>query len=330
MSQKLLRVAVTGGAGQIAYNLLFRIANGEVFGMNQPIALHILEVPQALEALNGVRMELQDCSFPLLEEIIVGSDPSEVLEGVNFVFFVGSKPRGSGMERKELISDNAKIFVQQGRALNKVASKDVVSLVIGNPCNTNCLVLMHNAPDIARAQFHAMSRLDQNRATTQLANYAHVSVKQVKNVTIWGNHSSTLVPDFLNAKISGKEAMEVITDHTWLKGEFITTVQQRGAAIIKARGKSSAASAANAAVDAMKSIIHPELTETHFSTAILSDGNPYGIKDDIVFSFPCRRRGIGKYEIIKDMKWDDFLTEKIKATEKELLEERDMVKDLLN
>ncbi|MCH9614085.1 MAG: malate dehydrogenase [Chlamydiia bacterium] len=321
----LKRVAVTGGAGQINYNLLFRIATGEMLGADQPIALHILEVPAAVEALKGVVMELEDCAFPLLHEIVFGSDPMEVFAGVNYALLVGAKPRGPGMERKDLLTENGKIFTGQGAALNAVAAKDVLVYVVGNPCNTNCLITMHNAPDIPRDQFFAMTRLDQNRSVAQLAQKAGVLVTDVTDMAIWGNHSATQVPDFVNAKINGKSVMDVISDHAWLKGEFIETVQKRGAAIIAARGKSSAASAANAAINGVQALYGSE----DFSAAVYSNGNPYGIADDLMFSFPCKPNN-GKAEIIPGKIIDDFLEEKIKLTEKELLEERDMVKDLLN
>lgn len=314
------RIAVTGGAGQIAYNLLFRIASGEMLGLDQPVALHILEIPQALEALKGVVMELQDCAFPLLEEVVIGSDPHKVFKGVDLALLVGAKPRGPGMERKDLLEGNAKIFVEQGKALNAVASPDVRVLVVGNPCNTNALICAKNAPDLSPEHFFAMTRLDENRAATQLALKAGVPVRDVTNVTIWGNHSSTQVPDFINAKIGGKAATSVISDRKWLETEFLTTVQKRGAAIIKARGKSSAASAANGAIDAIQSLYNP--TEW-CSMGVYSAGNLYGVDKDLIFSFPCRSDGEGNLEIIADVPWDDFLAKKIAATEKELQEERE-------
>lgn len=221
------RIAVTGGGGQIAYSLLFRIASGELFGKDMPIALHILEVPQALDSLKGVVMELEDCGFPNLKEVKIGGDPEEVFGDVNIAILVGAKPRGPGMERKDLLTDNGKIFVGQGKALNQAAAKDVMVFVVGNPCNTNCLIAMHNAPDIPNSQFHAMTRLDQNRAQFQLAKKAGVGVEAVENVIIWGNHSATQVPDFVNARINGKKATDVISDRAWLEGEFMETVQKR-------------------------------------------------------------------------------------------------------
>ena len=314
------RIAVTGGAGQIAYNLLFRIASGEMLGVDQPVALHILEIPEALAALEGVVMELQDCAFPLLEEVVIGSDPQEVFKGVDLALLVGARPRGPGMERKDLLQGNAKIFIEQGKALNAVASREVRVLVVGNPCNTNALICAKNAPDLPPEHFFAMTRLDENRAATQLALKAGVPVRDVTHVAIWGNHSSTQVPDFVNAKIGGKPAPSVITDRKWLEGEFLTTVQKRGAAIIAARGKSSAASAANGAIDAVRSLYNPT---RWCSMGVYSANNPYGIDEDLIFSFPCRSDGEGNLEIIKDVPWDDFLREKIAATEAELIDERE-------
>lgn len=329
MKKSIKRVAVTGGAGQIAYNLLFRIASGEMLGFDQPIALHILEIPDALKVLEGVKMELDDCAFPLLKEIHIGSNPVAIFEGVHYALLVGAKPRGPGMERGDLLQDNGKIFVQQGQALNASADKDVKVLLIGNPCNTNCLIAMSHAPKIPHKNFHAMMRLDQNRAAAQLAMKARIGVANVTNVTIWGNHSATQVPDFSNAKISGKPVIEKISDRAWLEKEFITTVQKRGAAIIEARGKSSAASAASAAIDSIKDLVNPTLEGQWFSSAVYSEGNPYKVSDNLIFSFPCRTLGNGDYEIVKDLPWNDFLTNKIKQTEKELLEERDLVMNML-
>ena len=325
MAQGLKRVAVTGGAGQIAYNLLFRIASGEMLGLDQPIALHILEIPQALEALQGVVMELEDCAFPLLQEIKIGSDPKEVFEGIDYALLVGAKPRGPGMERADLLKENAKIFIEQGQALNDVASADAKILVVGNPCNTNAWITMHHAPRIPRQNFMAMTRLDHNRAMAQLAQRASVGVADVSNMTIWGNHSATQVPDFVNAKINGKAVTDVISDSSWLEGEFITTVQKRGAAIIAARGKSSAASAANAAIDSIRSLVNPTPAGEWFSLAVCSDGNSYGVQEDLIFSFPCRSSGNGSYEVVSGVPWNDFLKGKIAASEKELAEEKSAV-----
>lgn len=329
MSKPIKRVAVTGGAGQIAYSLLFRIANGDMLGSDQPIALHILEIPEALKALEGVKMELEDCAFPLLKEIHIGHNPHDIFKGVHFALLVGAKPRGPGMERADLLLDNGKIFINQGQALNAVADPDVKVLVVGNPCNTNCLIAMQHAPKIPKKNFHAMTRLDQNRATSLLAKKAKVDVCDVSNVTIWGNHSSTQVPDFSNARIKGKALPEVITEKAWLENEFIPTVQKRGAAVIEARGKSSAASAACGIIDAIKALLTPTPKGQWFSSGVYSNGNSYGIAENLFFSFPCISQGDGNYEIVKDVPWSDFFKDKIRLTEKELLEERQLVSKLL-
>lgn len=323
------RVVVTGAAGQIAYSLLFRIANGDFLGPNQPVALHLLDLPLSVKALQGVKMELEDCVFPLLKEIKIGVQAEEMFEGVHYAFLVGAKPRGIGMERKDLLHDNGKIFVEQGKALERGASKDVRVIVVGNPCNTNCLIAMHHAPSIPRGHFHAMTRLDQNRATFQLAAKANTNIKDVENVTIWGNHSATQVPDFLNAKIHGKPAVEIIDDRAWLENTFIPLIQKRGAEVINARGKSSAASAANAAIDALKEITIKTLSDRWFSSGVYSKGNPYGIDENLVFSFPCRSNGLGDVKIIPNLRLDSFLQEKIAITQKELIEERELVRELL-
>jgi malate dehydrogenase len=323
------RIGVSGGAGQISYSLLFRLAAGELFGPDQPVALHLLEVPEALESLKGVVMELEDCAFPLLQEIKTGSDPRQVFEGVDTIFLIGAKPRGPGMERKDLLGDNGKIFVGQGKAIGEVAAKDAVVLVVGNPCNTNCLIAETHAQKNDRGHFFAMTRLDQNRAVSMLAHKAKVPVTAVTHMTVWGNHSSTQVPDFVNARIFGKPALETIKDRKWLEDDFISQVQKRGATVIAARGKSSAGSAAHAALEAMKSLYETTPPGEWFSMSLLSDGNPYGIQKGLIFSFPCRSDGNGKIEIVKSVPWDDFLKKKIALTEKELIEEREMVKHLL-
>lgn len=322
MKNSVVRVAVTGGAGQIAYSLLFRIASGELFGHDQPIALHILELPEALAALEGVKMELDDCAYPLLKEIRIGSDPQKIFEGVHYAFLVGAKPRGPGMERGDLLKENGKIFIGQGKALNDVADPSVKVLVVGNPANTNCLIALTNAPKLSKRNFFSMMRLDQNRAVYQIGHKAGVPIEDVSRVVVWGNHSSTQVPDFYNAQIHGKPLLDTIKDEAWLKGPFYETVQKRGAAIIAARGKSSAASAASAALDSMKSLITPTKPGDWFSLGVYSEGNSYGIDENLIFSFPCRSKGNGDYEIVKDLPWNEFLRQKIALTEKELLEER--------
>lgn len=329
MAKSPMRIAVTGGAGQIAYSLLFRIAAGEMMGPDQPIALHLLELPEAVEALKGVVMELQDCAFPLLHEVVFGSDPMEVFGDVDIALLVGAKPRGPGMERKELLQDNGRIFIGQGKALNRVASKNVKILVVGNPCNTNCLIAMHHAPDIPRSNFMAMTRLDQNRAAAQLANKSGQPVGAVHQVAIWGNHSATQVPDFLHATICGKPAIEVIRDRDWLEGPFVETVQKRGAAVIAARGKSSAASAANAAIDTIRDLWHHTPDGSWYSLCVCTDGNTYGLPEGLIFSMPCRSRGEGRWRIVEGVEWDDFLRSRIERTLQELQEERDCIRGLL-
>lgn len=325
----LKRIAVTGAAGQIAYSLLFRIAAGDLLGPNVPIALHLLDLPEAETTLKGVEMELNDCVFPLLKEIRIGSKPEDIFAGVHYALLIGAKPRGPGMERKELLADNGKIFVSQGKALNKAASKDARVFVVGNPCNTNCLIAMHHAPDLPRSHFFAMTRLDQNRAVFQLAAKAKASIEEVTHVAIWGNHSSTQVPDFLHAKIRGRPAIEAIQDRKWLEGEFVQKIQKRGAEVIAARGKSSAASAAHAIVDTVRSVIIPTPQGSWFSMAVSSENNPYGISEDLVFSFPCKSQGKGDSAIISGLELDPFLKEKLNLTQKELMEERDFVSHLL-
>ena len=326
MKRESVKVAVTGAAGQIGYALLFRLASGEVFGRDTKISLHLLEITPVLPALEGVVMELNDCAFPLLENVVVTDDPNTAFDGVNWALLVGSKPRGKGMERSDLIRTNGPIFVGQGKALNKAAA-DARVLVVGNPANTNCLIAMHNS-DLPNDRFAALTRLDQNRAYSQLAAKAGVPVTAVSNVTIWGNHSATQYPDAENAKINGRPAMEVITDHDWLRGEFITTVQKRGAAIIAARGKSSAASAANAVLDHVKSFENKTAEGNWFSAAVPSDGS-YGIAEGLIFSFPLVSDGAGSYEIVQGLTWSDFAKEKIAVTEAELKHEKELVADLL-
>lgn len=330
MVKPLKRVAVTGGAGQIAYSILFRIANGDMLGKDQPISLHILELPEALNALEGVKMELEDGAFPLLREVSIGTDPQKMFEGVHYALLIGSKPRGPGMERSDLIRDNGKIFVAQGKALNEMADQNVKVLVVGNPCNTNCLIAMNHAPRIPRENFHAMTRLDQNRASFQLAKKAGVQISEVTNMCIWGNHSSTQVPDYTHAKIAGQSALEKINDKVWFQKEFIPSVQKRGGAIIAARGKSSAASAASAAIDTIRSLVIPTPKGDWFSSGVCTDGNPYGIEENLIFSFPCRSKGDGKYEIVPNVNWDEFIGDKIQETIQELLEEKEMVRSLFN
>ncbi len=322
-----IRIAVTGAAGQIGYSLLFRIASGAMFGPNQPVILHLIEIEPALPALNGVVMELEDCAFPLLKGVVTTADLDEGFRRVNWALLVGSVPRKAGMERKELLGINGRIFVGQGHAIQRNAASDVRLLVVGNPCNTNCLIAMNNAPDIPRDRFHAMTRLDENRAKSQLARKAGAEVEAVTNVAIWGNHSSTQFPDFYNARINGQPATQVITDETWLRGEFISSVQQRGAAIIKARGASSAASAANAVVDTVRSIIEPTPAGDWHSVCVCSDGS-YGVEAGLISSFPLRSNG-QRLEIVQGLPINEFSRGRIDATVNELKEERTMVGELL-
>jgi malate dehydrogenase len=327
MKQEAIRVAVTGAAGQIGYALVFRIASGALFGALQPVILHLIEIEPVLPALQGVVMELDDCAFPLLKGVVATSSLEEGFRGVNWALLVGSVPRKAGMERKDLLGINGKIFISQGQALQKHAAPDVRIHVVGNPCNTNCLIAMNNAPQIPRERFFAMTRLDENRAKSQLAKKAGMDVTSVTNMGIWGNHSSTQYPDFYNAKIGGKAATQAITDEAWLKGEFISSVQQRGAAIIKARGASSAASAANAIIDSVRSIAEPTAAGDWHSVCRCSDGS-YGIEKGLICSFPVRSDG-QKLEIVPGLPVNDFSRSKIDATVNELKEERSLVADLL-
>ncbi|MES2922548.1 MAG: malate dehydrogenase [Verrucomicrobiota bacterium] len=323
-----ITVSITGAAGQIGYALLFRIASGFVFGPDQPVNLKLIEIEPGLPALAGVIMELDDCAFPLLNEVVGTADLDVGFKDANWCLLVGSVPRKAGMERADLLGINGKIFTGQGQAIARNAAKDVRILVVGNPCNTNALIAMNNADGIPADRFFAMTRLDENRAKSQLAQKAGVHQSKVTNLCIWGNHSATQYPDFTNAKIDGKPATEVITDHEWLKGEFIATVQQRGAAIIKARGLSSAASAANAAMDTVKSLITPTPAGDWHSVAVCSDGS-YGIAKGLMASMPIRTLEGGKWEVVQGVPVDAFSQGKIDLTIGELLEERDAVKDLL-
>ena len=322
-----IKVAVTGAAGQIGYSLLFRIASGEMFGADQPIILHLIEIPAALGALEGVVMELHDCAFPLLQSIVPTADLDEGFRDVNWALLVGSVPRKAGMERKDLLGINGKIFVGQGQAIERNAAADVRVLVIGNPCNTNCLIAMNNAKEIPRHRWFAMTRLDENRARAQLAHKAGVEITRVTNMTIWGNHSSTQYPDFYNAKIDNRPANEVIGDEKWLKEDFIAAVQQRGAAIIKARGLSSAGSAANAVVDTVRFLTNDTPSNNWHSVAVCSDGS-YDAEKDLISSFPVRVRA-GKWEIVQNLPIHDFSRDKIDKSVAELKEEKSMVSELL-
>jgi malate dehydrogenase len=322
-----IKVAITGAAGQIGYALVFRVASGAMFGPDQPVALHLIEIPAGFEALKGVVMELDDCAFPLLKNIVATTDLDEGFRDVNWALLVGSVPRKAGMERKDLLGINGKIFIGQGQAIEKNAAKDVRTLVIGNPCNTNCLIAMNNARSIPRDRWFAMTRLDENRAKAQLAQKAGVDVTEVTNMTIWGNHSATQYPDSYNAKIKGRSAAEVIGDESWLKETFIPAVQQRGAAIIKARGSSSAGSAANAIVETVRSLTTDTADGDWHSVAVCSDGS-YGVEEGLICSFPIRTRG-GKWEIVPGVPLNEFGRAKTDASVAELKEEKALVSELI-
>jgi malate dehydrogenase len=321
-----VRVAITGAAGQISYSLLFRIAAGEMLGTDQPVILQMLEITPALDALKGVAMELDDCAFPLLAGMVTTDDAEVAFKDADYALLVGARPRGPGMERKDLLEANAAIFSAQGKAMNAVASRDIKVLVVGNPANTNSLIAQRNAPDLDPRNFTAMTRLDHNRAQTQLAQKTGSSINDITKLTIWGNHSSTQYPDIHHTSVAGKEAMSLI-DQAWYEGDFIPTVQQRGAAIIAARGASSAASAANAAIFHMRdwALGTPEGDWT--SMGVYSDGS-YGIQEGLIYSFPCVCKN-GDWEIVQGVELNDFSIEKMKATETELAEERDAVAHLL-
>ena len=319
-------VTVTGAAGQIGYALLFRIASGAMLGADQPVRLNLLDITPALDALEGVRMELEDCAFPLLAGISCSDDPNIAFADTDYALLVGARPRGPGMERKDLLEANAAIFSVQGQAMNAVASRTIKVLVVGNPANTNALIAMHNAPDIAGTQFTAMTRLDHNRAITQIAQKTGVHTTDVTHMTIWGNHSATQYPDLYNTRINGESAIELV-DQTWFEGTFIPTVQQRGAAIIKARGASSAASAANAAIDHMRTWALGTAENDWTSMGVLSTG-AYGVPEGLIYSFPCACKD-GVYHVVEGLEINEFSRAKMDATAQELSEERDAVRHLL-
>ncbi|AKH69999.1 malate dehydrogenase [Spongiibacter sp. IMCC21906] len=321
-----VRVTVTGAAGQIGYALLFRIASGSMLGEDQPVILQLLDITPALDALQGVKMELEDCAFPLLAGVVCTDDPNVGFKDSDYALLVGARPRGPGMERKDLLEANAAIFSVQGKAIDQNASKDIRVLVVGNPANTNALITQRNAPSIPARNFTAMTRLDHNRAMTQIAQKTGKTVNDVTNMTIWGNHSATQYPDLFNAKVDGKTASDLV-DQAWLESDFIPTVQQRGAAIIKARGASSAASAANAAIDHMRSWALGTEGDDWVSMGVYSDGS-YGIAEGLIYSFPCRCKD-GQWEIVQGVEVNEFSRGKMDATAQELTEERDGVKHLL-
>ncbi|MCB9125034.1 MAG: malate dehydrogenase [Caldilineaceae bacterium] len=322
-----IRVAVTGAAGNIGYALLFRIANGDLFGPDQPVALQLLEITPAMKALEGVAMELDDCAFPLLTDMVLTDDANVAFKDVNWGLLVGARPRTKGMERKDLLSANGAIFTVQGKAINDNAASDVRVLVVGNPANTNALIAMRSAPDVPAERFTAMTRLDHNRAMTQLASKAQVPITAVKKVTIWGNHSATQYPDAFHAEINGQPAAKVIDDDAWIKESFIPTVQKRGAAIIEARGQSSAASAANAAINHVQTWYGGTAEGDWVSMAIPSTG-AYGSAEGVIFSYPVTVKG-GKYSIVEGLDLSYFDKEMIKKTGEELLEEKVAVEELL-
>ena len=326
-SRTPLHVTVTGAAGQIGYSLLFRIASGQLLGPDQPVVLRLLEIEPAMKALEGVVMELDDCAFPLLAGVVATSDLATAFDGVSWALLVGSVPRKAGMERGDLLSVNGGIFKPQGRAIAAHAASDVRVLVVGNPCNTNCLIARSNAPEVPDDRWFAMTRLDENRAKGQLANKAGVPVSEVTNVAIWGNHSATQFPDFANARIGGKPAPAVIGDTDWLHGEFLTTVQKRGAAIIEARGLSSAASAANAAIDTVVGLRTATAADDCVSVAVASQGQ-YGTPEGLQFGFPVRADGKGGWSVAEGVEHDDFATDRIRITTDELLSERSEVEAL--
>src|SRR6188508_3214112 len=329
MPKAPVRVAVTGAAGQIGYSLLFRIASGEMLGKDQPVILQMLEIPdeKAQKALRGVMMELDDCAFPLLDSMVPASDPNVAFKDVDFALLVGARPRGPGMERKDLLEANGKIFAPQGKALDRVAKRTVKVLVVGNPANTNCLIAMKNAPSLKPSQFTGMMRLDHNRAVSQVAQKIKKDVVSVKKIIVWGNHSATQYPDLFQAEADGKKVWPMINDQAWLEQTFIPTVQKRGAAIIEARGLSSAASAANAAIDHVRNWVSGTPSGDWVSMGVPSDGS-YGIPEGLIFGYPVSCSG-GKYQIVKGLQHNDFAKSKIAATQKELNEERAAIEQLL-
>ncbi len=324
--KKRVKIAVTGAAGQIGYALIFRIASGQMLGLDTEIDLQLLELEQTLPSLRGVAMELDDCAFPLLKNVVCTSDVNEAMRDVSWAVLVGAVPRKEGMERSDLLKINGKIFTAQGRAINENAADDVRVFVVGNPCNTNCLITMNNAPDVPTDRFFAMTTLDELRSRKQLAIKAGVDVTAVKEMTIWGNHSSTQYPDFYHAKINGKPATDVITDIKWLQNDFISLIQKRGAEVIKVRGASSAASAANAALTGVHHLAHDTVAGESFSVGRASQGE-YGVDEGLIFSVPCRTEN-GKLKVITGLKQNEFGQEKFNLTLKELRQERDAVQEL--
>ncbi|MFZ2428066.1 MAG: malate dehydrogenase [Propioniciclava sp.] len=327
MTQAPVKVAVTGAAGQIGYSLLFRIASGELLGPDQPVELRLLEITPALKALEGVVMELDDCAFPLLSKVVIGDDANKVFDGANLAMLVGARPRTAGMERGDLLSANGAIFTAQGKALNAVAADDIKILVTGNPANTNALIAQSNAPDIPAERFNALTRLDHNRAISQVAAKLGVPVTEVKKLTIWGNHSATQYPDLFNATVAGKNAAEAVNDEAWIENDFIPTVAKLGAAIIAARGSSSAASAANATIEHMHDWVLGTPEGDWVSMAVPSDGS-YGVPEGVISSFPCTVSADGVYSIVQGLSINDFSRAKIDASVAELVDEKKAVTEL--
>lgn len=325
MAKNRVKVAITGAAGQIGYAILFRVASGQMFGPDTEVELQLLELPQALGALEGVKMELDDCAFPLLKNIVCTDKMDVAFKDANWILAIGAVPRKDGMERADLLKVNGGIFGPLGKSMAAHGADDCKLFVVGNPCNTNCLIAMESS-GLSKDRFFAMTTLDENRAKSQLAQKANVDVDSVKKMTIWGNHSATQYPDFFNAEIDGKKASDVITDHEWLKGDFITTVQKRGAAIIKARGASSAASAANACVQGVYNLTHDTPAGETFSMCLSSNGQ-YGVDEGLIFSYPCRVEG-GKLVVVESVEHNEFGSEKFKTTLEELRTEKATVKDL--
>ncbi|HEX5265332.1 MAG TPA: malate dehydrogenase [Acidimicrobiales bacterium] len=327
-ARKPVQVTVTGAAGQIGYQLIFRIASGQLLGPDQPVVLRLLEIEPAMKALDGVVMELDDCAFPLLADVVATSDLATAFDGTSWALLVGALPRKQGMERRDLLANNGGIFRPQGQAVAAHAADDVRVLVVGNPCNTNCLIARSNAPEVPAERWFAMTRLDQNRAQSQLARKAGVPVSEVTNLAIWGNHSTTQFPDFTNARVSGRPAPDVIGDRAWLESEFLATVQKRGAAVIEARGASSAASAANAAIDSVVSAETETPAGDWVSLAVVSQGQ-YGIPEGLVFGYPLRCDGKGGWEVVEGLELDAFARERVRITTEELEQERAEVRDLI-
>ena len=328
MSKNSVKVAVTGAAGQIGYALLFRIASGQLLGSDTPVHLSLLEIPAAVKAAQGTAMELDDCAFPLLSGVDIYDDPNQAFEGVNIALLVGARPRTKGMERGDLLEANGGIFKPQGKALNDHAASDLKVLVVGNPANTNCLIAQSNAPDVPPERFTAMMRLDHNRAIAQIAAKTGAGVSEVTNMTIWGNHSATQYPDVFHAKVKGENAAEAVGDQDWIESDFIPTVQKRGAAIIDARGLSSAASAANAAIDSVVSIRNGTAGDDFTSLAVVSSGE-YGVPEGLQFGFPVRTNRAGGWTVVEGLPHDEFATDRIRITTEELEAERADVTDLL-